>query len=213
MKNIEQTPNDFMIDAQIIRRGITNKQVIAAMRSIDRGSFVLPEYQADAYIDAPLPTKEHQTISQPYIVAFMTQWLSLNPSDTVLEIGTGSGYQTAILARIVSHVYSIEYFRTLCDYAQRNFNTCGCTNITIKQGNGYSGWSDYAPFQAIIFTCALSEIPPPLLNQLDFGGRCIAPIERYRGFQQLTLIRKESPHGHIIEKPLLNVQFVPFIYD
>ena len=159
-----------MVETQIIDRGISDKKVLEAMRKVERHKFVLPQHIPYAYNDSPLPIEEGQTISQPYIVAFMTEALDLKPDDKVLEIGTGSGYQAAILAEICDSVFTIEIFEKLGKKAEDLFNKLGYDNIFCKIGDGYKGWSKYAPFDAIIVTCAPSKVPEPLKAQLAEGG-------------------------------------------
>src|SRR5690554_3153125 len=160
-----------MVKTQIESRGINNAKVLNALRTVERHRFVLPEYVRYAYNDSPLPIEEGQTISQPYIVAFMTEVLELRKKDKVLEIGTGSGYQAAVLAEICDSVFTIEIFETLGKRARAVFNQLGYNNIYAKIGDGYKGWPEHAPFDAIIVTAAPEEIPEPLKEQLAEGGR------------------------------------------
>ena len=197
-----------MVKTQIQSRGITDKNVIDALLKVERHKFVLPEYISMAYNDSPLPIDEGQTISQPYIVAFMTEALRLNSTDKVLEIGTGSGYQTAIIAEICQSVYSIEIFESLGEKAEQLFNELGYSNIKCKIGDGYEGWQQFAPFDAIIVTCSPTHIPQPLKNQLAEGGKMIIPVGKYP-FQNLVLLRKKN--GRIRETKVLPVRFVPMI--
>ncbi len=208
--------NDFeyrraqMVKTQIEARGISDPGVLKALRKVERHHFVMPEDISRAYNDYPLPIEEGQTISQPYIVAFMTETLNLKPSDKVLEIGTGSGYQAAILAEICDSVFTIEIFPTLTKKAQEIFNELGYKNILCKTGDGYLGWPEHAPFDAIIVTCAPSKIPVPLKNQLAEGGRMIIPVGEFHG-QSLVLLEKKK--GKLREEKVLPVRFVPMINE
>lgn len=196
-----------MVAEQIKARGITDKQVLGAMEKVRRHLFVVPELSNLAYEDTPLPIGHNQTISQPYIVAYMTQAAGLKPGERVLEIGTGSGYQAAILAEIVKEVYTIEILKPLADSAGERLKGLGYKNIFVKWGDGYKGWPEYAPFDAIIVTAAPDEIPQELLKQLKVGGRMVIPIGSV--FQELYLVvRTESG---IEKKNLLPVRFVPMV--
>lgn len=197
-----------MVYQQIQMRGITNSVVLDAFRKVPRHRFVLPEYLEYAYSDTPLPINEGQTISQPYIVAFMTEALGLKPTDKVLEIGTGSGYQAAILAQICDSVFSIEIFEMLGKKANSVFHELGYSNIYCKIGDGYKGWSEKAPFDAIIVTCSPTHVPQALKGQLAEGGRMIIPVGEER-VQQLVLLQKKK--GKVIEKNVLPVRFVPML--
>jgi protein-L-isoaspartate(D-aspartate) O-methyltransferase len=199
-----------MVSTQIEDRGINDLKVLGAMRKVPRHFFVLPEYLSKAYNDYPLPIEEGQTISQPYIVAFMTEALNLKQTDKVLEIGTGSGYQAAILAEICDSVFTIEIFPKLTKKALGIFNELGYKNIFCKTGDGYLGWPEYAPFDAIIVTCAPSKIPRPLQNQLTEGGRMIIPVDEFYG-QSLVLLEKRK--GKLREEKVLPVRFVPMINE
>ena len=176
------------------------------MRTVPRHEFVPPKLIKDAYDDNPLPIGERQTISQPYIVAFMTEQLQLSPQDTVLEIGTGSGYQAAILGKIASQVYSIEIVESLTKRAGKVLAKLGYTNVKLRCGDGYKGWPEHAPFDAIIVTAAPDHIPQLLIDQLSIGGRMIIPVGDY--FQELVLITKNED-GSISKKNVLPVRFVP----
>ena len=189
-------------------RGITDSRVIKAMQRIERHLFVPPEYVQRAYADGPVPIGFGQTISQPYIVAFMTEILKLKSEDRVLEIGTGSGYQAAVLAEICSSVYSIEIVPQLGRRASSLLKRLGYGNIVLKTGDGYKGWKEYAPFDAIIVTCSPTHIPKPLEEQLVEGGRMIIPVgERY--VQQLVYLVKKD--GKLQKKDVLPVLFVPMV--
>lgn len=210
-KNAFARSRERMVTSQIIDRGITNPDVLRAMRKVPRHLFVPESYRASAYADRPLPIGEGQTISQPYIVAFMTEALRPGPKDRVLEIGTGSGYQAAILAEIVREVYSIEIVEVLGKRAERILTDLGYSNIHIKIGDGYKGWPEKAPFDAIIVTCAPEEIPQPLIEQLREGGRIIIPVGSAEAVQRLIVgIKKE---GRIQTEEAMLVRFVPMVGD
>jgi protein-L-isoaspartate(D-aspartate) O-methyltransferase len=197
-----------MVKNQIEARGITDEKILNAFRKVERHKFVLPQYIPYAYADSPLPIDEGQTISQPYIVAFMTDALDLKRTDKVLEIGTGSGYQAAILAELCDSVFTIEIFENLTDKAQRVFNDLGYKNIWCKTGDGYKGWPGHAPFDAVIVTCAPTNVPEPLKEQLAEGGRMIIPVGS-DPVQHLVLLKKKK--GKIREESVLPVRFVPMI--
>ncbi len=197
-----------MVENQIIARGVKAPQVISAMKKVERHLFVPEELLKYAYNDTPLSIGFGQTISQPYIVAYMTEMLDLTPSDRVLEIGTGSGYQAAILAEIVKSVYTIEIVPQLGERAGELLKKLGYKNIEVRVGDGYKGWIEHAPFDAIIVTCSPTNIPAPLEEQLAEGGRMIIPVgERY--VQQLVyLVKKE---GRLIRTKVMAVSFVPMV--
>lgn len=199
-----------MVERQIKSRGVTDQATLEACMKVPRHRFVLPQYINSAYNDSPLPIEEGQTISQPYIVAFMTEALSLKRTDKILEIGTGSGYQAAILAEICDSVFTIEIFPKLGEKAIELFAELGYKNIFVKIGDGYKGWSEHAPFDAIIVTCAPSKIPEPLKNQLAEGGRMIIPVDDLYG-QSLILLEKRK--GKLREEKVLPVRFVPMINE
>jgi len=198
-----------MISQQIISRGILDKKVIEAMRRVDRGRFVSILYQHRAYEDIPLPIGYGQTISQPYIVAYMTEALELSKNDVVLEIGTGSGYQAAILAELAKKVYTIEIIEPLATLARNRLSNLGYKNIEVKYGDGYKGWPEFAPFDKIMVTAAATDIPEELIKQLKVGGKMIIPIGN--SSQRLYLITK-TEQG-IEKKPLINVIFVPMVRE
>ena len=200
-----------MVTTQIIARGVKDSRVIEAMRKVPRHLFVPENMRESAYDDRPLPIGEGQTISQPYIVAFMTEVLHLSPGDKVLEIGTGSGYQAAILAEIVSEVYTIEIRPRLGETARERLKEMGYSNIFVKIGDGYKGIPEKAPFNAVIVTCAPEKIPRPLIDQLTEGGRMIIPVGERRGIQKLVLLKKVE--GKIMTKAVMNVLFVPMIRE
>lgn len=187
-------------------RNITNQAVLKAMASVPRHEFIPEGKRDEAYADHPLPIGYGQTISQPYIVAFMTESLRPQPGDCVLEIGAGSGYQAAILAQLVQTVYSVEIVEPLARQAQATLQRLAITNVFIKAGDGHQGWREHAPYDAIIVTCSPDHIPPPLLEQLRDGGRMIIPVANFFG-QELVLLEKQ---GHEIrQRQVLPVRFVP----
>lgn len=197
-----------MVNKQIKARGIHNQEILNAFQKVERHRFVLPEYVGAAYRDTPLPIDEGQTISQPYIVAFMTDVLELDATDKILEIGTGSGYQAAILAEICDSVFTIEIFEKLGKKARALFEELGYNNIYCKIGDGYKGWPEHAPFDAIIVTCSPTHVPQPLKDQLAEGGRMIIPVGKYP-VQNLVLLKKKK--GKIREEKVLPVRFVPML--
>ena len=198
-----------MVKYDLKGRDISDEKVLSAMRKVKRHLFVGESLRDVAYNDYPLSIGEGQTISQPYIVALMTQWLNLKPTDKVLEIGTGSGYQAAVLAELVDKVYSIEIREKLGKEASRRLKELGYQKVKVKQGDGYFGWVDYAPFDAIIVTCAANHIPPPLIKQLKEGGRLIIPLGSTLFYQTLTLITKVKGESKV--KHISGVRFVPMI--
>ncbi|NLA21692.1 MAG: protein-L-isoaspartate(D-aspartate) O-methyltransferase [Candidatus Marinimicrobia bacterium] len=197
-----------MVNEQIIARGVRAESVIKAMQKVERHLFVPEQYRKLAYSDRPLPIGEGQTISQPYIVALMTELLDLKKSDKVLEIGTGSGYQAAILAEICDSVYTIEIIPSLGKQAQALLRELGYHNIHCKIGDGYLGWPEHAPYDGIIVTCAPSKIPQPLKEQLAEGGRMVIPVGATYT-QELVLVTKTK--GKLIQKSVIPVRFVPML--
>jgi len=187
-------------------RDIRNSRVLEAMRHVPRHEFVPPELRSHAYEDRPLPIGYGQTISQPYIVAFMTEYLDPQPTDRVLEIGTGSGYQAAVLSEVVAEVYTIEIVEPLAERAARDLSRLVYTNVHVRAGDGYRGWAEKAPFDAIIVTCAPDAVPQPLVNQLAEGGRMIVPVGEIWD-QHLILLEKEG--GQLAQTSVLPVRFVP----
>jgi len=196
-----------MVNSQIKARGLTNERVLKAMLKVKRHLFVPLAHRNRSYEDGPLSIGEGQTISQPYIVALMTELLELKEGDKVLEIGTGSGYQAAILAELAKEVYTIELLKTLAERSQKLLKELGYVNIKVKHGDGFLGWPEYAPFDAIIVTCASEEIPPFLLEQLAQGGRLVIPVGSE--YQELKQIKKKE--GKIISKDIISVRFVPML--
>ena len=199
---------EIMVRVQIEDRGISDTKVLNAFRKVERHKFVLPEYLRYAYSDTPLPIIEDQTISQPFIVAFMTDALDLKRSDKVLEIGTGSGYQAAILAQICDTVFTIEIFEKLGKKSKALFEELNYDNIHCKIGDGYQGWTEHAPFDAIIVTCSPTHVPQALKDQLAEGGRMIIPVGR-DPVQELVLLKKRK--GKIRQENVLSVRFVPML--
>jgi len=196
-----------MVKKQIEDRGVTNPLVLMVMRDVKRHLFVPGYLRLFAYDDRPLPIGLDQTISQPYIVAYMTEAAGLKPFDKVLEIGTGSGYQAAVLGEIVHEVYTIEIIKELAQRAEGTLKELGYTNIFVKHGDGYQGWVEHAPFDAIIVTAAPDELPERLVEQLAIGGRMVIPIGSFS--QELYLITKTE--DGIEKKSLLPVRFVPMV--
>ena len=197
-----------MVREQIESRGITDARVLAAMTKVPRHEFV-PEHLADAaYEDHPLPIGYSQTISQPYIVALMTELLQLQPGARVLEVGTGSGYQAAILAEVGAQVYSVEILEPLAKAAAQVLRRLGYTGVQVKQGDGYLGWPEHAPYDAIIVTAAADHVPPPLVEQLKPGGRLVIPVSGGQPQQSLLLVEKGAD-GSVTTRNVAPVLFVP----
>lgn len=196
-----------MVKEQLTRRGIKNERVLGAMKKIPRHLFVGESYKSRAYGDHPLPIEEGQTISQPYVVALMTEALKLKTSDRVLEIGTGSGYQAAVLAEIAGEIYTIEIRERLSEKASKLLNDLGYKNIKVKYADGYFGWQEYAPFDAIIITASANHIPPPLIKQLKEGGKLIIPLGSTIYYQTLTIATKKG--GELEVQQITEVAFVP----
>jgi protein-L-isoaspartate(D-aspartate) O-methyltransferase len=201
-------PRNKMVSEQIIKRGISDKKTIAALRKVPRHLFVPENLKDEAYKDSPLPIGYGQTISQPFIVALMTQVSLPDKGKRVLEIGTGSGYQAAVLAEIVDTVYTIEIVPELALEAAAKFKKLGYGNIVSKYGDGYIGWPQHAPFDIIIVTAAPEKIPEPLKMQLAENGRMIIPVGGQYAFQDLILLEKKK--GRITEQRITSVRFVPF---
>ncbi|WP_299990547.1 protein-L-isoaspartate(D-aspartate) O-methyltransferase [uncultured Pontibacter sp.] len=200
-----------MVEQQIKRRGISDKAVLNAMRSVQRHLFVPPSIAAEAYSDGALPIGLKQTISQPYMVAYMTQVIRPKPDMKVLEIGTGSGYQAAVLAEIVKRVYTIEIVPEHGRAATARLKQLGYGNVEVKIGDGYAGWTEHAPFDAIVVTAGAESVPPPLFEQLKEGGRMVIPVGPVYSTQTLKLIEKKK--GKAVTRNLMPVVFVPFTRD
>jgi protein-L-isoaspartate(D-aspartate) O-methyltransferase len=201
------TARKKMVEHDLKGRDITDPKVLEIMGRVPRHLFVDKSLQSQAYADHPLPIGEGQTISQPYIVALMTQILQIQPGERVLEIGTGSGYQAAVLAELTNQVYTIEIRESLTKLAAQRLRQLGYESVRVKYGDGYFGWEEYAPFDAIIVTCAANHIPPPLIKQLKEGGRLIIPLGSTTYFQTLTLLTKRQGKPDI--QHLTGVAFVP----
>jgi protein-L-isoaspartate(D-aspartate) O-methyltransferase len=200
-----------MVETQIKARDVNDPKVLASMKKVPRHLFVPQEYKSSAYDDRPLPIGMRQTISQPYIVAFMTEAIKPRENDRVLEIGTGSGYQAAVLAEIVKEVYTLEIIPELGLMAKERLQILGYENIHVKVSDGYYGWAEHGPFDAIVVTAAAEEIPQPLIDQLAEGGRMIIPVGPQFSVQNLVLVTKKK--GEIQMKKLFAVRFVPFTRD
>jgi len=202
-----------MVETQIAARGIKDELVLKAMRDVPRHLFVPARSRGSAYRDCPLAIGYGQTISQPYIVALMTEWLKPKKDEIAFEVGTGSGYQAAIISRIVQSVYTIEIIPALGDTAEKRITEIGYKNIHVKIGDGYFGWEEHAPFDCIIVTAASDHIPPPLITQLKKGGRMVIPVGHPFRVQNLMLIEK-SEEGEIqVKSTLPGVMFVPFVRE
>jgi protein-L-isoaspartate(D-aspartate) O-methyltransferase len=199
---------EVMVSSQIEKRGVKDPATLVALRKTPRHLFVPPNIIADAYDDRPLPIGYGQTISQPYIVAYMTEIIKPQPGHKVLEIGTGSGYQAAVLSGIVKEVYTIELIDSLGKQAKNRLAKLNYKNVTVKTGDGYHGWKDKSPFDAIVVTAAAEHIPPPLIEQLKEGGRMIIPVGSPFMVQQLMLVEKKD--GKVRTTSLMPVRFVPF---
>lgn len=195
-----------MVDEQIRARGVTNERVLAAMRKVPRHRFVPPHLAARAYDDTPLPIGHDQTISQPFIVGYMTEALEIAPEHRVLEIGTGSGYQAAVLGELAREVYTIEIVPELARSGAATLKALGYANVHVREGDGYAGWPDRAPFDRIIVTAAPPEVPPPLVEQLAAGGRMVIPVGAVE--QWLTIVEKTA--SGVVQRRTLPVRFVPF---
>ena len=197
---------DDMVATQIAARGVRDTTVLTALRTVPRHLFVPPEVRAEAYADHPLPIGEGQTISQPYIVGLMTELLEVKPGDRVLEIGTGSGYQAAVLAALGCEVYTIEIRAALAHEADKRLVSLGYKNVHVRAGDGYAGWPDAAPFAGIVVTAAPERIPRPLLDQLAIGGHMVIPVGSF--YQQLKVITRRGDKD-FPESDVIPVRFVP----
>ena len=205
-KNME-AQRDRMVDRQIRKRGVKNTHVLNAMSKVPRHRFVPKGRVSDAYADHPLPIGEGQTISQPYIVALMTERLNLTGDERVLEIGTGSGYQAAVLAEVAKEVFTMEIKKKHHERSKKRLTSLKYDNVKTRHGDGYFGWEEFAPFDAIMITAAVNHIPPPLLKQLKDGGRLILPLGNPFHFQHLTLVTKIRDDFKV--KQITDVLFVP----
>jgi protein-L-isoaspartate(D-aspartate) O-methyltransferase len=203
----EQEARSSMVARQLASRDIEHPRVLEVMGQVPRHLFVPESMRAFAYQDSPLPIGLNQTISQPYIVALMTQLAQPFENMKALEIGTGSGYQAAVLSRLVKEVYTVEIIPELADRAKSTLNECGYENVFIRQGDGYQGWPENGPFDIVLVTAAAETIPEPLIDQLAEGGRLIMPVGEVGGIQVLTRLTKKD--GKIREERVLGVRFVP----
>lgn len=202
-----------MVEEQIVKRGIKNEKVISALRKVPRHLLIPEEKWSVAYGDHPIPIGEGQTISQPYIVALMTELLDLKEGEKVLEIGTGSGYQAAVIAEVVkTDVYTIEIIPSLAKTAEKNLQRQGYHNIKIKTGDGFLGWKEHSPFDKIIITCSISQVPQPLIKQLKEGGKIVLPLGEEFSPQILTVVEKKKK-GKLVYKDITGVIFVPMTGD
>ncbi len=208
-KDIYKDRRDRMVQTQIMARGVEDEAVLLAMGTVPRHKFVSEDLIGSAYKDRPLPIGSGQTISQPYIVALMTELLNVRRGSKVLEVGTGSGYQAAILAQMGVEVYTIEIFEELGISAQKRLKDLGYSKVRVEIGDGYYGWPEEAPFEAIIVTCAASHIPPPLIEQLREGGKMCIPVGSVFWTQNLMLVHRKE--GEIITENILPVRFVPLL--
>lgn len=209
LRMVAEIESDVQITAKYINKKSFDPAVIAAMKAVPRHEFVPPDLRKNAYENRPLPIGHGQTISQPYIVALMTDLLQPDEDHRVLEIGTGSGYQAAILSQLVDEVYSIEIIEALGTSTSRLLEQQGFNNVTISIADGYNGWPQHAPFDSIMVTAAISHIPPPLVQQLKNGGRMVIPVGTRFQTQHLTLVEKDM-QGKVTTRQLLPVFFVPF---
>jgi len=198
--------------AEYTGRSTLSPKVMAAMAAVPREEFVLPAYRHQAYQNIPLPIEADQTISQPLIVALMTDLLDPQPGDIVLEVGTGSGYQAAVLSQLVKHVYTIEIHRVLAEGAAKVLQQLDYNNVTVRTGDGYAGWPEQAPFDGIIVTAAPEVIPQPLLKQLKPGGKLIIPVGTEHGYQELLMAEVDAD-GEVSKQSVLPVRFVPLTRD
>ena len=196
-----------MVEEQLQPRGITDSAVLAAMSKVPRHRFIPEENRHEAYLDHPVPIGHDQTISQPYIVAYMTEAAQIAPNEKVLEIGTGSGYQAAVLAEVAREVYSVELLKPLGERAAQVIRELGYRNVHLRIGDGYAGWKEHAPYDAIVVTAAPEQVPPALVEQLAVNGRMVIPVG---GDQQQMLIITRTPDG-VVEQRTLDVRFVPLV--
>jgi protein-L-isoaspartate(D-aspartate) O-methyltransferase len=199
-----------LVDEMLVPQGITDSLTLAAMRAVPRHEFVPADQQPRAYEDTPLPIGHEQTISQPAVVAFMTQVINPRPGLRVLEVGTGSGYQAAVLAETGARVWTVEIFRALADEARARLQRLGYGGVQVRHGDGYAGWPEVAPFDAIVVTAGADSIPPPLVRQLAPGGRLVMPVGDPWTDQRLVLLQKDAS-GRVASRDLLPVRFVPLL--
>jgi protein-L-isoaspartate(D-aspartate) O-methyltransferase len=199
-----------LVDERLVPAGIRDSATLAAMRTVPRHEFVPPDQRARAYEDIPLPIGYDQTISQPTVVALMTELIVPRAGSRVLEVGTGSGYQAAVLAEAGCHVWTVEIFQALADQARDRLARLGYSNVTVRHGDGYAGWSEAAPFDGIVVTAAAESIPPALVDQLAPGGRLVMPVGNQFPHQELVLVEKDYA-GRLSSRQLVPVRFVPFL--
>ena len=207
---LREIARETRLTARLTGRATLSEAVLAALAAVPREDFVGPFDRAAAYANRPLQIGHGQTISQPFIVTLMTELIDPGPEDTVLEIGTGSGYQAAALATIVKHVYSIERVRELAAAAAERLHALGYSNVTVRRADGAKGWVEHAPFDGIVVTAAAAEVPPALMMQLKRGGRMVIPVGRPNAEQTLTVVAKDA-HGAVAQEAVLAVAFVPLI--
>lgn len=206
--NSRRAEREAMVTRQIARRGVRSERVLAAMRRVPRHEFVPPAQRGRAYDDSPLPIGYGQTISQPYIVALMTELAEVRRGDSVLEVGTGSAYQAAVLAELTDRVFTMEIVPELAGSAAERLDRLGYDGVTSRQGDGYHGWPEEAPFDVIVVTAAADHIPPPLVRQLEAGGRMVIPVGHAFAVQRLMLVTKND-EGDVRSRDVLPVRFVP----
>jgi protein-L-isoaspartate(D-aspartate) O-methyltransferase len=212
MNGLQRMLEDIKMEVKstrhLIGKDALNDRVMAAMKEVPRHKFLPADFRFLAYANGPAPIGLGQTISQPYIIALMTDLLNPKPTDSILEIGTGSGYQTAILSKLVNHVYSVEILEELSGKARRQLKKMGCTNVTVRTGDGHLGWPEHAPYDGIIVTAAATYIPEALVDQLGAGARLVIPVGVAYSYQELTVIEKKE-NGEIESRNILDVNFVP----
>jgi len=212
MNDLERMLNDIKMEVELTRhligKNALDARVMAVMKQVPRHKFLPADFRYLAYENGPAPIGSGQTISQPYIVALMSDLLATKPSDVILEIGTGSGYQAAILSKLVTQVYSIEIIEDLALKARRRLQKLGYDNVAVRNDNGYFGWQEHAPFDGIIVTAAAPHIPLPLIDQLKVGARLVIPVGLPFAYQQLMVVEK-MPNGDIDTQEILGVSFVP----
>ncbi len=206
---LDEIESEYKYTSRMTGKHTLDPKVKAALSNVPRDKFVPKTHIDSAFYNGPLPIGHGQTISQPYIVAIMTDLLELKAGDVILEIGTGSGYQAAILSQLCKQVYTIEYVPALADMAKARFEKLGYDNIETRTGNGFDGWPDHAPYDGIIVTAAATQIPGPLIEQLKPGGRMVIPVGKPYFHQELTLVRKNED-GELDIRDILGVAFVPF---